>query len=129
MAQHYRDAARHAKKSETATRAENVSLLLAQTEQAGLAGLVLSSPAHLDPERPWDQSNSSNAVRAVLDGVGLEWAVPHSFRRTVATMLGEAGTPLAQIADQLGHADPSMTASVYLGRDFEGDKSSLGALL
>ena len=35
MAQHYRDAARHAKKSETATRADIVGLLLAQTEQAG----------------------------------------------------------------------------------------------
>jgi integrase len=30
-----------------------------------------------------------------------------------------------QIADQLGHSDPAMTASVYLGRDLMGDKRSV----
>jgi hypothetical protein len=28
-------------------------------------------------------------------------------------------------ADQLGHSDPAMTASVYLGRDLMGDKRSV----
>ena len=40
-----------------------------------------------------------------------------------------AGAPIASIADQLGHADVSMTARVYLGRDLKGDKSELAALL
>ena len=44
-------------------------------------------------------------------------------------MLGEAGVPLARIADQLGHEDPAMTASVYSGRDFGGSKCDLAALL
>ena len=44
-------------------------------------------------------------------------------------MLHEAGKPLVQIADQLGHADPSMTARVYLGRDLTGDKSDLASVL
>jgi len=129
VAQHHREAAKHAKRSETNTRAENVAWMLAQADNVGVEGYVFSSPAHLENERTWDQSNSSNAARALLDGAGLSWAIPHTFRRTVATRLGEAGAPLAQIADQLGHADPSMTASVYLGRDFEGDKSSLAVLL
>lgn len=79
--------------------------------------------------RPLDQSNLAGAVRKCLDGAGLTWAVPHTFRRTVATMLHQAGIPLSRIADQLGHADPAMTAKVYLGRDAQGDKSDLAALL
>jgi len=37
--------------------------------------------------------------------------------------------PVARIADQLGHADVSMTALVYLGRDLKGDKSDLADVL
>jgi integrase len=55
----------------------------------------------------------------------MPWATPHTFRRTVATLASEGGVPIAQIADQLGHADPAMTASVYLGRDFMGERTSL----
>jgi hypothetical protein len=33
--------------------------------------------------------------------------------------------PLVQIADQLGHSDPSMTARVFLGRDLMGDRQSV----
>lgn len=78
---------------------------------------------------PMDQSNLAGAVRVVLDEAGLTWAVPHSFRRTVASLLHEGSVPLVRIADQLGHSDASMTAKVYLGRDFKGDKSDLAALL
>jgi integrase len=125
----YLHAVQHAKRSESETRAEAVLRLTAAAQAIGKTGFVFPAPSSLDAERPWDQSNSSAAVRMVLDAAGLKWAVPHSFRRSVATWLGEAGVPLAQIADQLGHADPAMTASVYLGRDFEGDKSALAAHL
>lgn len=129
LADSYLASARNAKRTDTKARAEVVAQMHREAELVGEAGYVFPSPSHIDGERPWDQSNSSNAVREVLDAAGLEWATSHSFRRTVATRLGEAGVPLAQIADQLGHADPSMTASVYLGRDFEGDKSALAAHL
>lgn len=76
-----------------------------------------------------DATNLAHGVRQVLDDAGFPWAIPHTFRRTVATLLHEAGIPLASIADQLGHADPTMTMSVYLGRDLEGDKSDLAAVL
>lgn len=90
-------------------------------------GLVFSSPHHLsDPERAWDQSDSANkALAAVFEGSGYSWAIPHTFRRTVATLLDQAGVPIAEIADQLGHADPAMTAKAYLGRDLMGDKRSV----
>jgi integrase len=47
---------------------------------------------------------------------GLEWITSHSFRKTTATMLDEAGLSARQIADQHGHARPSMTQDVYMGR-------------
>lgn len=122
-------------KSKSSRRQVNLPVWLTERLQAyaearGTDGLVLSSPAHLaEPERVWDQSNSNAAVRAVLDSAGFGWALPHTFRRTVATMLHEQGAPLVRIADTLGHRDAAMTARTYLGRDFEGDKSDLAALL
>src|SRR3954453_1151244 len=44
------------------------------------------------------------------------WVPSHSFRKTVATRLDEAGFSPRQVADQLGHANPSMTLDVYFGR-------------
>jgi hypothetical protein len=47
----------------------------------------------------------------------------------VATLANEAGAPLVDIADQLGHADPAMTARVYLGRAPFGERASVAAYL
>jgi len=44
------------------------------------------------------------------------WVTSHTFRKTVATRLEEAGFTPRQVADQLGHANPSMTLDVYFGR-------------
>jgi integrase len=44
------------------------------------------------------------------------WVTSHTFRKTVASRLEEAGFTARQVADQLGHANPSMTLDVYLGR-------------
>src|SRR3954468_3014069 len=44
------------------------------------------------------------------------WVTSHTFRKTVATRLDEAGLTPRQVADQLGHANPSMTLDVYFGR-------------
>lgn len=40
----------------------------------------------------------------------------HVFRKTAATELDRAGLSARQIADQLGHAQVSMTQDRYLGR-------------
>ena len=121
-------------KSETSDRWLNlpdwlVGQLAARAADEGAEGYVFAAPAQRDPERVWDQSNSAGAVRAALDACGLTWAVPHTFRRTVATLLDHANLPIARIADQLGHSDVSMTARVYLGRDFKGDKRDLARVL
>jgi integrase len=40
----------------------------------------------------------------------------HVYRKTVATMMDQAGLTARQAADQLGHAKVSMTQDNYFGR-------------
>ncbi|MGY2075617.1 tyrosine-type recombinase/integrase [Blastococcus sp. SYSU DS0828] len=98
-------------------------------EQTGGTGYVFASPHLADTEQAWDQSNCAKALAHLFLEAGLSWAVPHTFRRTVASLLHERRVPLVQIADQLGHADPAMTARVYLGRDLMGDRQSVADAL
>jgi integrase len=42
--------------------------------------------------------------------------VPHSYRKTVATMLDQGGLSARMIADQLGYSRISMTLDVSMGR-------------
>ena len=121
-------------KSQNADRMLNISTSLTKTlesraKREGRTGYVLASPAADDPETMWDQSNNAQAMKTVLHEAGFPWATPHTFRRTVASRLHASGIQLVRIADQLGHADPAMTMSVYLGRDFRGDKADLAEAL
>jgi integrase len=63
-----------------------------------------------------DPSNTSGDLREALDRAGFPWATSHTFRKTVATRLDDAGLSARQIADHLGHSRPSLTQDVYLGR-------------
>ncbi len=57
------------------------------------------------------------AKAATVEEAGsLAWITSHAFRRTTATILDQAGLSARQIADQLGHARPSLTQDVYMGR-------------
>ncbi|MEY8655206.1 tyrosine-type recombinase/integrase [Brachybacterium paraconglomeratum] len=60
-----------------------------------------------------DTSNVHNRFRPAFDAVGLQWATPHTFRRTYATTLLKAGVPVLTVAALLGHTDPSLTLKVY----------------
>jgi integrase len=78
----------------------------------GPAGVVFPSPAgHLR-----DPSNTQADLRAALDRAGYPWVTSHTFRKTVASRLDDAGFSIRHIADQLGHARPSTTLDHYLGR-------------
>jgi len=61
-----------------------------------------------------DPKNTRRDVRAALDRAGFNW-VSHSLRKPTATVLVEAGLSARLIADQLGHARPSITQDVYMG--------------
>lgn len=59
----------------------------------------------------------ARGLKTVLGRLGeYEWVTSHTFRKTVATRLDEAGLSARAIADHLGHAKPSMTQDVYMGR-------------
>jgi len=63
-----------------------------------------------------DVSNTTGDLRRLFDDLGYDWVTSHTFRKTVATRLDEAGLTARQIADHLGHANPSITQDVYMGR-------------
>lgn len=65
--------------------------------------------------KPRNRQNVLKAIRTVLSKSGAPWAGSHSFRRTVATWMDQAGAPLAEIGGQLGHGDLNVTAR-YIGR-------------
>jgi integrase len=63
-----------------------------------------------------DPSNTQGDLRQSLAWCGLPWVTSHVFRKTTATFLDNAGLSARAIADQLGHAQPSMTQNIYMGR-------------
>ncbi len=84
-----------------------------QAEQEGNPWLaVFTSPlGHLR-----DPSNTQSDLRDVFDRAGYPDVSSHTFRRTVATLMDEAGLSARAAADQLGHAKVSMTQDHYFGR-------------
>ena len=46
------------------------------------------------------------------------------FRKTAATLLDEAGVSARKIADQLGHAQVSLTQDFYMGRKLASEEAS-----
>lgn len=63
-----------------------------------------------------DPSNVQADLRDALRTAGFGWATSHTFRKSVATLMDEKGLSARAAADQLGHAKPSMTQDVYMGR-------------
>jgi len=63
-----------------------------------------------------DPKNTRRDVRHALDRADFSWVTSHNFRKTTATLPDQAGLSARVIADQLGHARPSMTQDVYMGR-------------
>jgi integrase len=59
-----------------------------------------------------DRNNVQRDLREARGTKDLAWVTSHSFRKTTATILDEAGLSPRIVADQLGHARPSMTQDV-----------------
>lgn len=87
-----------------------------RADKLGTTGLVFGITYFASKlGQPRDKNNVGKALRRVFAKADVRWAGTHTFRRTVATWMDEAGAPLAEIANQLGHADINVTAK-YLGR-------------
>lgn len=63
-----------------------------------------------------DPSAVSKQWRRVRTKLKLGWVTSHTFRKTVATLIDAQGLSARIGADQLGHAQISMTQDVYMGR-------------
>lgn len=63
-----------------------------------------------------DPSNTQADLRDAFTAAGFHWVTTHTFRKTVATLMDHAGLSARAAADQLGHANTSMTTDVYFGR-------------
>jgi integrase len=57
--------------------------------------------------------NVKEGLHTVGKRAGLPWVTPHVFRHSAATWMAEAGVPMAEIAQFLGHADSRITERVY----------------
>jgi integrase len=63
-----------------------------------------------------DPSNTNADLRDAFDKAGYTWVTSHVYRKTVASLMDEAGLSARAAADQLGHAQVSMTQNVYMKR-------------
>jgi len=53
------------------------------------------------------------AFERAAESAGLAWVTPHALRHTAAVLMAEAGAPMAEIAQVLGHSDERTTFRVY----------------
>ena len=53
------------------------------------------------------------AFRRTAERAGMPWCTPHVLRHTAAVWMAEAGVPMAEIAQYLGHSDSRITERVY----------------
>lgn len=71
-----------------------------------------------------DPRNTTRDWADARKRLGLPGYTFHSFRKTVATALDQAGLSPRDIAEYLGHADPSLTMGVYMSKTVGGSKAA-----
>jgi len=64
----------------------------------------------------WQQVNNvERRWRQIRKDAGLEWVTPHTFRKTVATMISER-VDAETAFRQLGHSSPAITREFYISK-------------
>ena len=72
-----------------------------------------------------DASNTAADLRDAFENASFGWATSHVLRKTTASVLDSAGMSAREIADQLGHARPSITMDRYMGRKIASDRGAV----
>jgi integrase len=86
-------------------------------QQGVMAARNRARPVFPAPLGGWrDPSNTQADLRDAFTAAGFDWVTSHVFRKTVATLMDHAGLSARAAADQLGHANTSVTTEVYFGR-------------
>lgn len=99
-----------------------VELLRRRVESVPATDLGLVFPSMLGKLR--DTSNTEADWRVNRDRLGYPGFKSHGFRKTVATALSAAGMPLNEIAEYLGHEDPTVTTNTYMSRTTKTRKAA-----
>jgi integrase len=101
---------------------EVVTMLYLRREVLPGNDLDLVFPSMLGKLR--DTSNTEADWRVNRDRLGYPGFTSHGFRKTVATALDAAGLSARDIAEYLGHKNPSMTQDVYMSRNTQSVKAA-----
>lgn len=92
-----------------------LSMLVARRVRGGPNDPGVVFPTVLGKLR--DPRNTSRDWAEARDRLGFPEVTTHSFRKTVATALDKAGLSARDIAEYLGHENPSITQDVYMSRN------------
>ncbi|TFD13316.1 site-specific integrase [Cryobacterium sp. TMT1-2-2] len=71
-----------------------------------------------------DPRNTSRDWRMARERTGYPTVTTHSFRKTVATALDQSGLSAREIAEYLGHANPSLTQDVSMAKNTGGIRAA-----
>jgi integrase len=110
----------HHPKTAKSTRTVSVPSFAAEVLRQRLVSLAREDPEHLmffsRNGTPLTTNNIRRRLRTVLEEAGITGVSPHSFRRTVATVIDRAGgADLA--AEMLGHTSSKITKQHYIEPD------------
>ncbi|BDZ51751.1 hypothetical protein GCM10025867_39920 [Frondihabitans sucicola] len=72
-----------------------------------------------------DPRNTARDWREARGRLGFPDVTTHSFRKTVATALDQAGLTAREIAEYLGHENPSLTQDVYMSKNTGGKRAAV----
>lgn len=101
-----------------------VDMLRDRQDRRGVSGGPVFPPARAGSRTRWrDPSNTSRSFRLATDRAGFGWVTSHVFRKTVASLLHEAGLSDREVADHLGHAN-TRTLVHYIGRRATGESAA-----
>lgn len=71
-----------------------------------------------------DPRNTMRDWSLARDRIGFPGVSTHSFRKSVATALDQAGLSARAIAEYLGHENPSITQDVYMAKNTGGKRAA-----
>jgi integrase len=71
-----------------------------------------------------DPSNVGAAVAAVREAAGVDFLTSHTLRKTVATLLDEAGVHIKDIAEYLTHTNTTTAQKYYVARRPVGEQGA-----
>lgn len=101
-----------------------VDMLRDRQNARGVSAGPVFPPTRQGSRNRWrDPSNTSRSFRLATDRAGFGWVTSHVFRKTVASVLHEAGLSDREVADHLGHAN-TRTLVHYIGRRATGESAA-----